>query len=354
MYTKNEPLEELVREIEIRDSFKKDYIVSPGRLVADVENDRPIITYDGLGTSLQVSEVANQQIGNWSPVGTRYAREMMDQCPDLWCTNMNYWFNEKANTRNRMLRTVQGDTVPQLRAFLSSRYGRYEDIHLLQTVLEKVHDKDWKVLQCGITDRGMHVRVIFPKMQGEIVPGDEIGAGCSFINSEVGFRKWKTEFFTFQSYCMNGMIFGKQFVAGYHRKHITAEQPAGVMSASTLALDDTILRQEVINALDSMEDSKKFNMLLDGMRESTKVIPADVVGTSIKLAKNAGLTKDETCTLQTNYISGGDTTLWGLVNALTATARDIPSLERKTQLEQFAGNIVTTPSTWKGLTQLAA
>jgi len=362
-------LSEMVRQIEERDAVKKDYIVSTGNLEAiapipepddGVDGDGrlpvqrvPTIAVRDIGKRLAVSDVAHEQLGGWSPMGTRYERILAEQAPDLWATNLNHWFRENADGNNRMLRTLPHNGHGILRAFLSDKFGRYEDAHLLRPVLERATDKGWDVHQCALTDRRMHIRVMFPRMQGEIRRGDPVQAGVAFTNSEVGFGAWRVEFFINRLVCTNGMV-SKQFVAGFSRRHITGRQESGWLSASTLAMEDRLLQAKVGDTLEAMEDLKKFDGLLSVMRDSADAMPADPIGATIEMARRASLTRDETTDMQRQYIDGGDRSLWGLVNALTATARDVPSFERRAELESAAGNIIEHPRAWRGIIEAQA
>jgi hypothetical protein len=185
-------------------------------------------------------------------------------------------------------------------------------------------------------------------MTGEIRKGDPVQAGVAFTNSEVGFSQWKAEFFIHRLVCINGMV-SKQFVAGFSRRHITARQEMGWLTASTLALEDAALMARVGDTLQAMEDLRKFDGMLELMRESAQAQPQDVLGATIEMARRASLTTDETAAVQRNFVDGGDRTLWGLVNALTATARDTESFERRAELETAAGEIIENPRTWRGI-----
>ena len=64
------------------------------------------------------------------------------------------------------------------------------------------------------------------------------------------------------------------------------------------------------------------------------------------LTKNVGLTESEQEAVQNNLITAGDASIWGLANALTATARNL-DMERKLEMEVAAGRLLEDPKHWK-------
>jgi hypothetical protein len=361
-------LSELASAIEGRDAIKKDYIVSPRDLVAEVrygdDHHRvPLMDTEEPATAMVRAEtvrpdhtneeplmtipsaVAVDQLSSWSPVGQRYGRHMIDHAPELWAENMNHWFCEGPEN-NRMLRTIPVNGHSTMRAFVSDKFGRFEDAHLLRPVLERAADKGWKIDHTALTDRRMHVRVLFPKMLGDVKLNDPVQAGVAFTNSEVGFSQWKAEFFILRLVCLNGMV-SKQFVAGFSRRHITARQNMGWLTPSTLALEDRLLQSHVGDTLEAMSDTAKFDRVLAVMRESTNAMPQNIIGASIELGRVAGLSGAEVATVQENWVEEGDRSLWGLVNALTRTARDTPSFERRAEMESAAGAVIENPRSWR-------
>ena len=65
-------------------------------------------------------------------------------------------------------------------------------------------------------------------------------------------------------------------------------------------------------------------------------------------AKHFGLNQNESGSVLTHLIQGGDLSAYGLLNAMTRTAQDLESYDRATELEGTASQILTLPSsTWK-------
>ena len=51
-----------------------------------------------------------------------------------------------------------------------------------------------------------------------------------------------------------------------------------------------------------------------------------------------------------HLIRGGDLSAWGLANAVTRTAEDVPDYDRATELEAAGGRVIElAPADWKAI-----
>ena len=358
-------LSELAHAIEHREEIKRDVIVAPPKLEVTApteEQPERLIQRGSPGPEvpeihsmirpMEISDLAHEQIANWTPIGKRYYEVMKKEQPELWAENVNTWLAE--GEKPRMLRTEDGHGMrPKLRAFLSDQFGRYEDVHMMTPLLERIHDRDWQVLHCALTERRMHIRVGFPTLRAEVAVGDVVQAGAAFTNSEVGCSMFKSEFFVERLVCLNGMKFSEKF-AGFSRRHITSKQAAGWLSPSTLALENELLQSQVADTLDMMNDRAEFDRVLALMKDTAEQEIEQPMEAVRLLARRTGLSQNERHAVEGNLVRGGDSTLWGLVNALTATAREIPSFDRRAELEDAAGKVMTRRDGWTELIEAAA
>jgi hypothetical protein len=355
-------LSDLAHAIEDREAVKRDLIVNPDRLrvtpATDDQSERLVQSGElqvPLVEPMRITELAHEQIAGWTPIGRRYYQHMREEQPELWAENVNTWLDEGEKPRMLRMQQIPGNGGPELklRAFLSDQFGRYEDIHLLTPVLERIHDRGWEVLHCALTEKRMHVRVGFPTMRGEVKVGDEVQAGAAFTNSEVGFSMWKSEFFVERLVCLNGMKFTEKF-AGFSKRHITGRQAPGWLSASTLALENALLQSQIGDTLDMMNDRKEFDRVLSLMRDTTEQEIEQPMEAVRVLARRTGLSQNEREGVERELVKGGDPTLWGLVNALTATARDVGDFDRRADLEAEAGKLMTNRASWQPIIEAEA
>jgi len=355
-------LSDLAHAIEDREANKRDLIVQPDRLRVTPATEDHSERLVGSGVinapllePMKITDLAHDQIANWTPIGKRYYHHMRDEQPELWAENVNTWLDEGEKPRMLRAEQIPGNGGPQLklRAFLSDQFGRYEDLHLMMPVLERIHDRGWEVLHCALTDRRMHIRVGFPNMKAEIKVGEEVQAGAAFTNSEVGFSMWKSEFFVKVLTCLNGMTFTEKF-AGFSKRHITGRQAAGWLSPSTLALENELLQSQIGDTLDMMNDRTQFDKVLSVMRDTTREEIEHPMEAVRVLARQTGLSQNEREGVERELVIGGDPTLWGLVQALTATAREVPNFDRRSQLETEAGKLLNNRSNWQPLIEATA
>ena len=175
---------EMANELERQRAAKKDYI-------SDTRNLRMDATGDGLQLSLRddrshvvhmlgVNDNAHRQIGAALGIPAKYYDKMQKELPDLLAQNVNAWFD--AEPQAKMIRTMDG----RARAFLSDRYRRIDNYEIAQTVLPILGElKDAHVESCEVTENRMYIKVVNPRLQADVVPGDTVQAGIMITNSEI-------------------------------------------------------------------------------------------------------------------------------------------------------------------------
>jgi hypothetical protein len=96
------------------------------------------------------------------------------------------------------------------------------------------------------------------------------------------------------------------------------------------------------------EDSLSGILRGDGFTEAGSLIQRSagldlVEDWQDRLQKRFGFSEEEIGCIGTSLILGGADTLWGLANAVTAQAHSTASIDRKTELEAFGGDLITSP-----------
>src|SRR5687768_17622281 len=115
---------------------------------------------------------------------------MKVNAPQLLSENVNYWFINTVETKtnapySRMLRTLDGNA----RAMLSPRFRILDNAPLAEVVLQEYASFGGELIleSCEITEKRLYMKFVYPKLHGEVKPGDIIQAGVVVGNSEVGF-----------------------------------------------------------------------------------------------------------------------------------------------------------------------
>lgn len=350
-------LTELAIELDRQRNAKHDYLLDTRNITMDCTGDsHQIVLHNrekNLDTVLGVNEVAHRQIGAALGIPAKYYDKMRSSNPDLLTANVNGWFNHTPSTR--MVRTLDGTA----RAFLSERYRRIDNYEIAEAVLPIISDiKDARVESCEVTDERMYIKVVNPRLETEVVPGDVVQSGILITNSEVGMGSMAVQPLVYRLVCSNGMVVND---AATRRYHIGRGNEAGedysLYSTATLAADDRALMLKVQDTVKAAVDQVRFEKVVEMMRaaKGAKITTNDIPHMVELASADYGMTKRESSGILDHLIRGGDFTLYGLANAVTRTAQDVESYDRSTEMESIGYSILgMSRSRWNQLNAVAA
>ena len=177
-------IQDVSREILRQQEAKADYLVATDCLHMDTYGDSPVIrVLDREGIDqiepLEIQQTAHQQIGTYLDIPSKYYDRMLQRDPALLSYNVNRWFQKEPE--QKLLRTMDG----KARAFLSNRYRRIDNLDIARVVLPIIGEMEGARFEsCEITDDRMYLKVVNPRLQAEVVPGDIVQAGILF------YRYW--------------------------------------------------------------------------------------------------------------------------------------------------------------------
>lgn len=288
--------------------------------------------------SYHVTDIAHRQIADRLNIPYKYYERMRLDYPALLDKNVNGWLLK--NPERRMLRTLDG----KLRAFLSDRYRRLDNLELVDHVLPVIAEmKGCEIISCDITETHLYLKVINKTMKAEIVPGDVVQAGFVISNSEIGLGALKVEPLVYRLVCKNGMI-SKDLA---HKKYHTGKQVEDTDNAyelysdATLAADDKAYFMKVQDIVSAAVDEAKFNLTIDKMRTAMIIKTGDnPVQTVEVLGDRYVLNKLERASILRHFIMGNDYSHFGLVNAVTRSSQDVQDYNRATELERIGGTLL--------------
>ena len=288
--------------------------------------------------SYRVTDIAHRQIADRLNIPYKYYERMRLDYPALLDKNVNGWLLK--NPERRMLRTLDG----KLRAFLSDRYRRLDNLELVDHVLPVIAKmKGCEIISCDITETHLYLKVINKTMKAEIVPGDIVQAGFVISNSEIGLGALKVEPLVYRLVCKNGMI-SKDLA---HKKYHTGKQVEDTDNAyelysdATLAADDKAYFMKVQDIVSAAVDEAKFNLTVDKMRTAMNIKTGDnPVQTVEVLGNRYVLNKLERASILRHFIMGNDYSHFGLVNAVTRSSQDVADYNRATELERIGGTLL--------------
>lgn len=331
----------LATEIERRKDEKKDYVANTSKMTM---MDNSNLTFEnGVRHDLVVNDVAHKQIAARLEIPGKYYDRMRTEAPALLATNVNHFLHNEPETR--LVRTLDG----KVRAFLSDRYQRIENEEIANMVLPiLLEQKGVKVASASITETRMYIKATFTHIRAEVKVGDEVESGVIISNSEVGLGAVNISPFVNRLVCMNGMVVNDGKFAMRHLGGRLAEGQSvyEMLTDETLKADDKAILLKVRDVLRGCFDEVRFRKTVARMTEATtQKIEGNPVEAVKLLAKKQSLTGFEETSILRNLIEGADLSRWGLINAVTATAKeDVLDYDRATELETLGGNLLMLPA----------
>ncbi len=350
-------LTELAMELDRQRNAKKDYLLDTRSIVMDYTGDRHMITLNNeaqrTNTMLNLNGVAHRQVGAALGIPAKYYDKMRSENPELLSANVNGWFQTTPSTR--MVRTLDGTA----RAFLSDRYRRIDNYEIAETVLPIIADiEDARIESCEVTDERMYIKVVNPRLQTEVVPGDIVQSGILITNSEVGMGSMSIQPLVYRLVCTNGMVVNDAATRRYHiGRGNEASEDYTLYSNETLAADDRALMLKVQDTVKSVVEQSRFDRVVEMMRAAreAKIITTDIPQMIEMAASDYGFSKKEGGGILDHLIRDGELSLYGLANAVTRAAQDVESYDRSTDLESIGYTILgMSRERWNRLNAVAA
>ena len=348
---------ELATELNRQKNAKHDYLLDTRNITMDYTNDGHQITLHNaeqhMNTILGVNDIAHRQIGSTLSIPARYYNKMRSENPDLLAQNINSWFNIAPQTR--MVRTLDGTA----RAFLSDRYRRIDNYEIAEAVLPIIDDiKDARIESCEVTDERMYIKVVNPRLETEVAPGDIVQSGILITNSEVGMGSMAIQPLVYRLVCTNGMVVNDAATRRYHigRGNESAEDYT-LYSDATLAADDRALMLKVQDTVKAAVDQARFEKVVAMMKaaKEAKIITSDIPQMIELASSDYGFSKKEGSGILDHLIRNEEFSLYGFSNAVTRAAQDVESYDRSTDMESIGYTILgMSREKWNRLNAVAA
>jgi hypothetical protein len=337
-------LKDFAGEITAQANAKKDYIVPTGMIV--MTDDNKVSFGPGV---MPVSDLTHTQIAAHVGIPKPYYDKMRKDAPDLLASNVNRWFTKYPAAR--MVRTLRGEA----RAFLSDSYRPLDNVDLAEAVLPVLQDLDVQILSCEITERRLYIKAVDKRIERDIPAGGKMGEGhhifdtlCPAItigNSEVGDGAMAVQTSVWTKQCTNMATFAERSVRRTHvgAKHEIAEGLYALLSDETRRVSDHAIWLQVRDVVKAAFDRARFDALVDTVIDTTHQPIRDAVKVVELTAKKFGVTEGERTSILQHLIEGGDLSRYGLFNAVTRTAEDLPDYDRASAFERLGGQIVELP-----------
>ena len=348
----------LAEQIKREHGEKKDFIAPTTQLRYEAKGERGSIGFamnDNDWVETEPTEHCLAQICQRSGIPKPYADRMRGDNLELLAHNVNWWWQHKSE--KRMLRTlVNGEH--RARAFVSERYRPLDNYDLAKVVLPRLAKAGCEVLSCQITETRLYIQAATPKMQLDLnklkTSGkklseiDPVQAGAVISNSEVGQGSIRVEEMLYRLGCFNGMITShgtKRYHVGKGRSEFAElDQAAQYFTDATRQLDDKAFWAKVRDVVDSIFDLGRFTSLAQKFADTASLKLESATDAVETVTERFQLTDRESKGVLDHLIADGDSSLFGLVNAVTRTAEDVENYDRAIELERMGGAIIELPA----------
>jgi hypothetical protein len=360
----------LITELENQRKASNDYVVDTRELTLftpakDTEGVQELHLPGGLGEHA-LATTAQRQMASRLQLGWKLWQRFQQDHPDLLDHNVNTLLRREPDMR--MVRTFDWSAVPGMesrgkiaRCFVSDRYRRLDNYDLMGNVLipaiqELGENHGAQVASMDLTDRHLYLKVVLPRVQGEVNVGDVVQSGFIVKNSEIGAGALSVQPLIFRLVCKNGMITGKATRHFHLGRALETDETMRVLSDEARQADDTALWLKLRDVIRATADETIFNQVLTQMRDAAAAEPMEKpIQAMEKLSKTFGLSDGEHEGALQHLLSDGDLSLWGAVNAVTRLSQDVESYERATELEEMGGEILAmSNSAWRSIATTGA
>lgn len=396
--TRNATLPDLLTLLRDQHARKVD-VVAPASAIRSVEGrlvvrgTEPVITDDGVtaadGTYVPTA-VCDEGLADKLRIPVGYLKGLRETRPDLYDANVNGWLHGRRpkvrsgatvtmtdgewmpddpadlirpgiarDSRSFLLRAFRGDDDGGhgiARAFLSDRFALVDNLDVLMASLDGIRDAGVDVDIAGgdLTERRMVVRVRCPQVSA-LAPrllagyrspftgasGDDnptVFAGLRISNSEVGGGAWSVVPEVTVQVCNNGMTMTKD---GLTKVHLGGRMEAGVIrwGADTQQKALDLVKAQTRDAVATFlsEDYLTGAVARLETRAEETVQTQEQVRT---LTKSLRYTDEQTDGILAHFIRGGQTTLGGVVNAITAYSQTVDDGDAAYDLETRATTLL--------------
>ena len=353
-------INEVAQELERQAKYYKDFLAPTTQLHAmgdgdsirllglgpkgeDYTNDDRI--YDRFVENPVLTKHALRQIGSHQNIPAKYVDKMMDKAPQLLAENINHWFEKEPSVR--LVRLNEHG----VRAYLSDRYRIIDNMQIAEYVLPIISEHpDLEIISCDVTDSKLYIKAVTPKIKGEVVVGQEVQAGVTITNSEIGLSSVSVKPLAYFLWCKNGCTTDKG-LSKYHIGKASNENDIHeILADDTLKADDTALMLKLRDVLIASLDQVQFDKSLNKFRTAQEIKIGNPMKAVELVEKRGWISKEEGASVLLHLIQGGDLSAFGMSSAITRTSQDIASYDRASQLEDLGGTIIELPKTaWTDL-----
>ena len=323
-------LKSLLAELQRQKNNSKDFIINTQSLELHTDkrgNSKLHLLENGKVYKFNVNENTHQQISSRLNIPYSYYQKLQTDSPALLDNNVNTFF--KREPEKRLIRILDGT----VRAFLSNSYHFIDNLDLVNIIIPILKDMKVNVVSADITPTHLYLKAVNKKFQAEICNGDNIQAGFVISNSEVGLGSLKIEPLILCANNNNAFIYNQAVQSIRHR---------GQKLDSISTNINQISADKISNMIHSSIDQEAFNNIIKQLQSTTNVSIYNTIQ-ALNWLNQFTITQREKSDISQQFFINSDFTLYGLLNAVSASTKDSKSYERATELERIAGEMISLP-----------
>jgi hypothetical protein len=308
-----------------------------------IKMELPVVREDKtVNQAFPITEYCHKQIADKTKIPMRYYQRMRDESKlDLLCDNIMSWLPDKDKRFIRLLDT-QGDGVTRVRALLSDRYRVIDNYDVLLNAMKTFRNisDNIAIKTATLTETKLYIKATSKELVDEIhkIKGrDIVEGGITISNSEVGAGAYRVVPFMWVERCKNGLMGDESFA----KIHLGKERGIGLLdwSDETLELEDRALWskiEDIINATFNPEIFRSWVDKINGVSTIKLEEPTVAFNNIIKSEKIPDNKRDELLM----HFGNEEPTLWGLSNAVTRLAQDLPNYDEQIEFEEKGRKIL--------------
>lgn len=245
----------------------------------------------------------------------------------------------------RLIRTLDGTARALLSSSFSTDLDNY-DVYAasVQAILASGLCQE-DVVSSEITDTRLYLKVVSPRLKGDVAVGDTVQAGFILTNSEVGAGSLSIRQFVLRLVCSNGAVVEDTYRARHVGKKLEADSAGVVFRSDTREAEAKLRLLTMRDHIQATLDEHRFARLLQSIKGAAEVkIEGKAEAVVEVTARKFGLHEGEKEDVFRNLVQSGSLTLWGLSNAVTLAAHSAPSYDRSVEMETIGGRFLTLPA----------
>ena len=362
-------LQELAIEVQRQKTSKRDFIATTTELGVYTPNrgeygiGETVLDLPKIG-NFPINPYTHNQLATHLGIPKTYYDRLRTSVPDLFDTNVNTLLrmtppDKSGRPERRFVRTLDG----RVRAFLSDTYRPIDNSAMIDPLLEELSTyPGLQIDSSQITETRFYLKVSSPRLMGEVKVGDEVQLGLLIQNSEVGRGRWKSMPFIKRLVCINGMIMEEYSQQRNHSgrrlgygggSEFEPEDAMAYFSDETLEAENHAFFLRVRDSMREIMSGNVLNRLLEKMRFAAGVTLQNPEAAIEVVSAKASLNEEEQSGILRHLIEGGDLSMWGFANAITAAADSAThDYDRNTELQVLGGRIIDLDKTeWREIVE---